>query len=110
MSTTPGPGPVMMEFKCSQCPDGKIVAQQPMLRFFNMPDLSGMIYVHNRVATCPQCGTAFVCLLNGLDPESRVLFMWTPVQTQQSAIAAPTDANMKSALAAQELASKVKLN
>lgn len=110
---TPGihpPGTVLMRFNCVQC-KGPIEAPQPTLRFFNGPDVSTMISIHTRAYKCPGCGLAYLCLLGtNLDPEGKVIFIWQPVQTKESAIAPGTDANVKQALETNNLASKIKLN
>lgn len=103
--------PVMMQFKCSQC-QNEMVAPQPILRVFNSLDVSSVMFTHARAYKCPNCGTAYICLLNPqcVDAEGKLLFMWTPVQTQESAIVPGNNQTMQQAVKASEIEKKIKLN
>lgn len=108
--STPGQQLPMMDFECVQC-HGPVKGQQPILRIFNAPDVSTLISIHNKLFKCPGCGLGYVCLLGpNLDPEGKLVFMWQPVQTKDSAIAPGTNSNLQAAVQANELAGKIKLN
>jgi|ERR1039458_5618512 transcription elongation factor Elf1 len=109
MGTQPVPQQIMQKFNCPTC-QTEVMGPQPMPRLFNAPETSILVYTHARLSKCAGCGQAYACMISGVDAEGKVCFTWVPIQTQQSAIAAPTDGNMKQALQTSELASKLKTN
>lgn len=101
--------PQMMKINCAQC-KSEMLVRTPAFRLFNFPDASGFVFTHTRVDKCPECGVVYICMLSGIDGEGHIMLAWTPVQTKESAIVAPTDKNMQSALEATSLANKLKTN
>lgn len=100
--------PPLMEVNCSQC-NTPMQVRAPAFRPFNYPDISGILFSHTHMDKCPECGTQYLCMLGGIDPSLRIMLAWTPVQTKESAIIAPTEQNMKKAVNTNQIASKIKL-
>jgi predicted RNA-binding Zn-ribbon protein involved in translation (DUF1610 family) len=77
----------MMQFNCGQC-QTSMIAPQPILRVFNAVDCSSIVSIHNKKHRCPSCGTTYICVFHpqGLDPEGKLMFVWAPVVTKESAI------------------------
>ena len=100
---------MMMRFNCSVC-QGPMEVPQPILRVFNAPEMSMIAFEHARVRKCPGCGTAYVSILHpqGVDQEGKIMIMWTPLQTKESAIVPGTEGNMKQAMQAKEIGDKIK--
>ena len=102
---------IMMQFNCPTC-QGPVVGPQPQLRVFNAADVSAIVCTHTRITKCPGCGATYLCLIHpqGADQEGKIMFIWTPVQTKESAIVPGTQSNMKQAVDATDLGNKIKSN
>src|SRR4051812_46960389 len=91
-----GQGPAFGSQPCPECK--KMMAVRiPVASIFNSPTVSMLVFTHERIDRCDECGSSFVPLVAGLTPEGTIGFQWKKVD-QPSAIVAGTQKNMSQAL------------
>lgn len=106
MSTPPQPpqqqmlptGASVMEMKCLTC-DKPMTVRVPPPRIFNGPDVSVMVFTHEKLDECPSCKQLYLFLLNPFDAEGNLSFKWTKVTARTPPTITPaTEADMKKAV------------
>lgn len=78
----------MCQFPCLVCGQ-QIGARIPPYRVFNFPEASGVVIGHERFQKCPKCSAQYVALIGGVK-DAKIELVWKQVQTNETAIAAPT--------------------
>lgn len=81
----------LCQFACVICKE-QIAARIPPYRVFNFPDVSGVVMGHERLQKCGQCGAQYIALIGGVK-DAKIELVWRQVQTNETAIATPSNKN-----------------
>lgn len=95
--------------KCVQCANDMNV-KLPTPRIINQIDVSLLVFVHERLDKCPNCGTLYLIQISGIDQEGHLQLKWVKVipKQEEQTILAPTTQNMKTAMMSDQIAKGVK--
>ncbi len=102
-------GGAILTIDCLNC-NKKMPAKAPPYRLFNGPDCSVIVFPHENLDVCPNCGTSYLVLVNNFNAEGQLTFKWVRVKMkEQSSIAPGTEEEMKKALEAAGLVDAMKM-
>jgi len=102
-------GGQMAKMQCPSCKKQMDVVLPPS-RIFNGPDVSIIAFPHQMLDKCADCGSKYLCTVEGFDKTGVLNFKWVRVEVRQnpSAIATGTDAEMKQAIQNSRLSEAMK--
>lgn len=111
MSTPASPNtqqpPPAQKMQCPKC-GGDMFVAPASFRFTNFAEVSLMIVTHATPEKCPNCGARYVMRLAGFNENGGLNLAYAELVDKQSAIVAPTNENMQSALAARQISEAAK--
>lgn len=94
--TAPPPAQTV-HFNCYQCKQA-IELMLPKPEITNTATVSAMMFAHERIPICPLCKQPYMFLIQGLDDQQRVIFVFVPLQQKSGGlVSSATNEDVKSA-------------
>lgn len=89
--------PVFSNIQCPACNE-QMAVRMPMTNVFNSIPVSMVVFSHERLDRCANCGATYLCTIDGLNEQGSINLKWKRIETKESAIVPPTPSNMAKAL------------